>query len=180
MKLKSCVLAMMLFAAGIGSANAVPVVYQGELVYGMTKTGSITDPFATGTDWWFFHANTGDVITLTVNRLDPALNPSFSVYFGLQNDTDLLSPVVAFADDELQELPGMEGLFADPQLESFSVSKTGTYSVAVNNESQDQNEPLDYQIELSEGEVPAPATLALLGIAAIGMRVSRRKSNATV
>ena len=66
MKLKSCVLAMMLFAAGIGSANAVPVVYQGELVYGMTKTGSITDPFATGTDWWFFHANTGDVITLTV------------------------------------------------------------------------------------------------------------------
>ncbi|MDA1075279.1 MAG: PPC domain-containing protein [Proteobacteria bacterium] len=114
-----------------GQSAAVPIVYEGSLTSGVTVGGFINDPSQTGSpndDFWSFSGTAGDVITLTGNRLHSDLDPAMRLYFGTGPDTAGLGAVIASADDNLAELAGFAGPFADPRI-SFTLPTTGDYTV---------------------------------------------------
>lgn len=163
MKLWTALLGM--FALTVGVAKADPILYDGSLDDHALHFGSIADPFESGSDWWLFSGHAGDIITLTANRLSADLDPAFYVYFGIQTDTSTLPGFIAFGDDEIPELPGFEGPFADPQLSGFILPFTGFYTVAVWDFLSGSAGPHAYQIQLRGNvAVPEPITMAWLGL----------------
>ncbi len=166
------------FCLFVGSANAVSIVYEGELFDGVMEYGSIEDPFETGSDWWYFNANAGDIVTLTVNRLDANLDPAMYLYSGLQTDTQTLPPILASADDNLPELPGYEGPFADPQISGFVIPTTDIYSVAVWDFLSGDGAPFDYQIMLNGANpIPEPPAIAFLLLGLAGLTLQQKRKN---
>src|SRR5438270_669587 len=83
-------------------ARATPVAYSGTLVSGAGVTGA-----AGGFSWfldqgsavsfWQFQANTNDVVTLAVDRLNGNFDPAFSFYRGTTSaDTSLFSSTASW------------------------------------------------------------------------------------
>lgn len=176
--------ASMLFA---GTASAVPIAsYEGELVEDVTFFGQVSEPSLTGSpndDFWWFYGNAGDVVTLTVNRLEASLDPAFRLYFGMGTDTAILIFLTS-ADDEIAEFPGYEGPWRDAQLSGFTLPYAGYYTVQV--WSYASGDPgadgvYDYQITLGTPPtgpvygVPEPAMAALLGLGLVGLGVFQHR-----
>lgn len=164
-------LILLLFIFGTKPAISAPITYEGELFDGITSFGEISD---SDSDWWFFDANAGDVISLAVNRLENNLDPAMNLYFGF-GDTLNLSQV-AYADDNLAELPGLEGPFADPII-NYTIATTGTYSANVWDFLSGPGAPFDYQITLNGAnpiDVPEPSIFALFGLGLIGLGFARK------
>jgi len=169
---KTFVGACLIVGSFIGTATlAAPITYEGSINSGDTVFGSIQEGEQ---DYWSFTANAGDFIVLTGHRLDSELDLAFDLYFG-SGDTTLLTYVTG-GDDEVPELPGYDGPFADPQV-SLVLSSTGTYTIDVWEFISGDISNGDYQLQLTirPADVPAPAALGLLGLGLIGVGVARRR-----
>jgi len=175
-------LVVVVLMAGFGQmAEAVPITYLGTLQSGVPVSDSVpvggpADPLLA--DYWQFTLAQDATVTITGHRLEAGLDPSFFLFRGTFADTDEFGgdffggPIasLAFADDDIPELPGLEGPFSDPFL-SIQLP-TGTYTVAFVSNSNDGSGPFAYCLELNGPatcngtSVPAPASLLLLGLGA--------------
>lgn len=165
----------------VGVASAAPIVYEGQLFDGITEYGSASDPLDTGSDYWFFEAQAGDILTLVGHRLEAPFDMAVYLYSGTYADTTALPASIAFADDEIPELPGYEGPWADPQLLNFVLPGPGLYTVQVwDFLSGPGDPPFDYQITITgtggDPVVPEPATMTLLGLGIVGLAARARRN----
>ena len=170
----------LLYAATIGTLissaniNAAPITYEGALLSGVTQTGSISDPIDTGSDFWRFSASAGDVISLTVNRIDYNLDPAMNLYSGLFANTNDLTASIASGDDEIAH----PGPYGDPRIANFNIATAGDYTVRVWDFLSGSGAPFDYSITLrgaSSANVPEPGVASLLGLGIAGLLLSRRR-----
>lgn len=150
------------------SASAAPLTYAGHLANGVTAIGSVdadTGPWdgAAGWQFWTFDAKLFDQVTITVERLDGALDPVIGVWFGQETDTSayfdmgsdsLASTWMGLGDDELAAfVPGAGG---DARVQ-FTSLFTGRFVVAVADHALTPGgtAAMDYRITMA---VPEPAT----------------------
>jgi hypothetical protein len=157
-------------------AEAVPIVYLGTLQSGVPVSDSVVsgsdNPLTA--DYWQFTLAQDALVTITGHRLEAALDPAFYLFRGTFADTDEFGgslgsgsiAELAFADDNIPELPGLDGPFSDPFV-SIQLP-AGTYTVAFVGFTSGEyclelNGPAD---SCGQQQVPAPATLLLLGLGA--------------
>ncbi len=177
---------MALAVSACGLASAVPITYEGVLSSGVTTGGFVNDPALSGSpndDFWSFSAVQGDVITIAVQRLNSGLDPAAILYEGVGLDTAGLLQVAA-ADDNLAELPGFGGPFADALI-SYTVVNSGQFTLQVWDFLSDAQIPggFCYQVTLNGtptsqqfgcNTVAEPGSLALAGMALLGVAGLRR------
>ncbi len=180
------VAAAILMASWTQVADAVPITYLGTLQSGVPVSDSVpiggpSNPLFA--DYWQFTLSEQTLVTITGHRLEAGLDMAFYVHRGTHADTDEfggslgnLSPL-AFADDNIPELPGLDGPFSDPR--AVLDLPEGTYTVSVVSYLSQGPGPFTYCLELngpadSCGErVPMPATLLLFGLGVIGSAAFR-------
>lgn len=183
----------------MGTASAMPVEYTGELLDGTTvlsavsSSGGVDDPNA-GVYFWF-SGNAGDVVTITVARLEQDLDPAMWLFEGNFDDTLQAGNGVTsgldkrdagflrHADDELAHAGG----FGDPQIADFVLPTTGYYTAIVTNflsRSDGGDGWFEFSItcdgcggssELSVIGVPEPGTLAVFALGLVGLAVALRR-----
>ena len=167
---KTCMAALALAAAGLGTAHAV--TYEGTLSNGARMTGTVggfswEDEDAAQADFWLFSGLAGDTVTIAVMRGAAGLDPAMSLYRGTTtapgnlflNDADWGGLVfLGFADDEVAH-PGPGG---DPLLAGFVLPFSGDYTVAIGGIMSLTNGPYDYTVSFNSVPVPEPMSGALL------------------
>lgn len=168
------------------AAFAVPAFAQISIIGDVTNTTVAGNFGTTAPDWadatqyhyYTFTATAGSLVTFSASRTTEALDPTIFIYAGNMGGTafDGTNPYnamnwlgfsfAAFADDEI-DVPGPWG---DPS-SSFTAGVTGTYTVVVLSNASDTPGPdgLGYTLTV----VPAPASLALLGLAGLATRRRR-------
>lgn len=149
-------------------ASAAPLSYAGHLLNGVPVTGTVaadTGPWSGAAGWqfWTFDAQLFDTVTLTVERLDGALDPVIGVWFGQEADTsayfDMASDSLAttwmgLGDDELPAF--VAGAGGDARVQ-FTSLFSGRFVVAVADHALTPGggSAMDYRITLA---VPEPST----------------------
>jgi hypothetical protein len=176
-------------AAFGASASAVPIVYEGTLTDGVFGFGNVPlNADGNGNDnpadweWWNFHAVTGDVVTIEVNRLIGSIDPVSQASFGLAADsspmlliTDPIAPAgnIWMAGGDDNQPPNVPGPFGDP-FYMFVAPSTGFYSVVVGNFlGGSPGAPGEYSIVIRGITIPGPASAAVFGLGALALRRRR-------
>ena len=177
---KLLALVVMMLLAGYGQmAEAVPITYLGTLQSGVPVTDTVPDGGPSNpllADYWQFTLAQDAQVTITGHRLEADLDPAFYLFRGTFADTDVFGgdlgtiSSLAFGDDNISELPGLDGPFSDPFV-SIQLP-AGTYTVAFVSFANSGSGPWAYCLELNGPatcngtSVPAPASLLLLGLGA--------------
>jgi len=163
------------------AANAAPISAQAHLSSSLTTTSSLSS-----NHWYTFSAQAGDLVSITVNRLEKQFDPALALFSGLVTDEYSSLSLVAFADDNIAELDGYRGPFADPKIAGYEVENAGDFSFNIfsflSGESVDGL--FDYQLtfditshdgETSSVTVSEPATFGVFGLAMAGFIGIRRR-----
>jgi hypothetical protein len=174
-------------STGATVAAAVPVSYRGVLVPGVPLDGSVAGfswflDEGSGIDFWRFSANTGDRVTLRVDRLNGNLDPALSLYRGLTTaDVSAFSSsanwggltFIGSLDDEKAPFltPGPGG---DPS-GNFVLGSGGSFTVAVGGSNSTDAGMYPYRITLAVTPVPEPAMLTLFAVGLAGVAWRRRR-----
>jgi hypothetical protein len=162
-------------------AQAAPIVYSGTLLSGVPVTDTVPNGGPSNpdlADYWQFTLAESAQITITGHRLQADLDPAFALFRGTFADTSEFGgnlwagPIstLAIADDNIPELPSLDGPFSDPFV-SIQLP-AGTYTVAFASFANSGPGPFAYCLELNgpadscQSHVPLPGTLALLGLGA--------------
>ncbi|HLU77753.1 MAG TPA: alpha/beta hydrolase domain-containing protein [Burkholderiales bacterium] len=183
---KALATTVLFLALATPAVEAAPVSYEGTIAPGTTVGGSVGgfswgDEDGAGVDYWRFSGSVGDVITLEGLRIDPALDPAFSLYFGITDadDSEFLADAdwgglqfLTFADDEIDN----DGPGGDPLLEGFVLPFSGDYTVVLGGFLSDDEGPYAYSLSLAVEPtgVPEPGT-ALLLLGGIGALLWHRR-----
>lgn len=156
---------------------AAPISYQGDL----TSTGLVESKVEKEA-WWTFSANAGDILTITVRRLEAALDPALVLYSGVSSNINDLT-FLGYRDDNL-DAGVAGGPFGDPQFSNFGITETGEYSLRLFSfVSLDagQDGLFDYSINvenstaLTSASVSEPATFGIMALSMMGLMGLRRK-----
>ena len=170
-----------------GSASAVFISYEGELISGVTQPGEVVprtseqfpglDPLDfEEADYWSFGGSAGDRVTVWVDRGEGEFDPFFFLYQGLYSDTvDVFSALaLAFADDEL--LPALPGPFGDPELLDFVLPSDSFYTVVVvDGLSGSPGADGLYSYDINFTPEPSVALLQGVALLCVGSMARRRK-----
>jgi hypothetical protein len=176
-----------LLASWAQVAQAVPITYLGTLQSGVPVSDTVLDggpSDPTRADYWRFTLTEETQVTITGHRLEANLDMAFYVHRGIYADTDDFggdlgnNAPLAFADDNIPELPGLDGPFLDPR--AILELPAGDYTVSVVSFANGPGEAWRYCLELNgpadscgERQVPMPASLLLLGLGVIGTAALR-------
>jgi hypothetical protein len=187
MRLKSIVMSAALATITSVSAQAAPITYEGTLTFDVPVTGSVTGTgweteTATGVDFWRFNGIAGLAVSILGTRLNPNLDPVFTLYFGTTtadasqfiHDADWGGlRYLHIADDEVPVAAGPGG---DPLLANYMLPFTGAYTIAIGGFNSIGEGPYSYRL-LAIVPEPESAVLVLAGLAAFGWLYRRRRRN---
>lgn len=127
------------------------------------------------TGYWSLFVTTGDVVTVTARRITPV-----DIWAFATNGPDGSGAAFVFGDDQLP--PATGGPWGDP-LFTFTAATTGEYSVGVFRCCGAANETISYFVNAqgatgTDGVVPEPGTIALmgLGLSALALRVRKLRA----
>ena len=165
-------------------AMAMPIQYQSTILEDTSIHSSLTD-----SHWYNFQGTAGDLLTITLRRQEASLDPFLGLFRGVSDNAFNLE-LVAFADDNLPELPGYEGPFADALIQDFEIIEDGEYSIFAHSYLSGfagQDGVYDYSLTVSgltpqaiegQGEaqnVTEPGVAALFGLSMMGLLGLRRQ-----
>lgn len=183
------------------TVTAATISYQGDISSGNTVTGTLTEDQgfraenAGGRDWWTFSGQAGDVIDITVGRLDGDLELAFELFFGTTTADESTFQYPGYSFGGLTYLrarddswgPNLPGPDEDPQLLGYKLKFTGTYSVVVLSTANDPgciNTECSYAIALAPSlgtvsSVPVPAAGWLFASGLLGLLITKKNKTAT-